>query len=101
MTKERDPLSRVKTDLVLDHPFFGALALKLNYVPTTNVSHMNIDGVNLFYNPEKIADLTQKQLLGSLAQNVMHAALGHTNRRDGRTEKKWDTACDHAVNYFT
>lgn len=93
-----DPLRKAKADLILDHPFFGSLALKLNYVPTTEVEHMHVDGVNLFYNPETINEMSERQIIGALAQNVMHCALGHTLRRGERDKKKWDLACDHAVN---
>jgi len=98
LEKVHQGLRKAKANLVLDHPFFGALALKLNYVPTTNVDYMHVDGVNLFYNPEKISELNEEQLLGGIAQNVMHCALGHIVRREDREQAKWDRACDHAVN---
>ena len=94
----QEGLRKAKANLVLDHPFFGSLALKLNYVATTQVKHMHVDGVNLFYNPENIHELNERQLVGGIAQNVMHCALGHVVRRGDREVKKWDRACDHAVN---
>jgi len=59
---------------------------------------MHVDGVNLFYNPENIGELNERQLVGGIAQNVMHCALGHVVRRGDRDKGKWDRACDHAVN---
>lgn len=91
-------LRKAKANLVLDHPFFGSLALKLNYVATDQVKHMHVDGVNLFFNPENIGELNERQLVGGVAQNVMHCALGHVTRRGERDQKKWDRACDHVVN---
>lgn len=96
--KVHEELRKAKANLVLDHPFFGSLALKLNYVPTDKVDYMHVDGVNLFYNPEKISELNERQLVGGIAQNVMHCALGHVVRRGDRERKKWDRAADHAVN---
>ena len=98
INKTHDRLRKAKADLVLDHPFFGSLALKLNYVPTEKVDYMHVDGVNLFYNPEKINELNPEQMIGGIAQNVMHCALGHVVRRGDREKGKWDRACDMAVN---
>jgi predicted metal-dependent peptidase len=91
-------LKKAKADLVLDHPFFGSLALKLNYVPTKNVERMHVDGVNLFYNPDTIEECSEREMIGTIAQNVMHCALGHPLRRGERDKNRWDLACDHAVN---
>ena len=98
LKRVHEGLRKAKANLVLDHPFFGSLALKLNYVPTHNVKYMHVDGVNLFYNPEGINELNEEQLVGGIAQNVMHCALGHVLRKGDRADKKWDRACDHAVN---
>jgi len=98
LKRVHEGLRKAKANLVLDHPFFGSLALKLNYVPTREVKYMHVDGVNLFYNPEGISELNEEQLVGGIAQNVMHCALGHVVRRGDRDAKKWDRACDHAVN---
>jgi predicted metal-dependent peptidase len=98
LAKVHEGLRKAKANLVLDHPFFGSLALKLNYVPTDKVKYMHVDGVNLFYNPETINELNEEQLVGGIAQNVMHCALGHVVRRGDRDSKKWDRACDNAVN---
>jgi predicted metal-dependent peptidase len=59
---------------------------------------MATDGVSLFYNPEFVAKLTPPELLGCLAHEVMHPALQHHTRRGTRSAKRWNVACDFAIN---
>jgi len=59
---------------------------------------MATDGVSLFYNPEFVETLNAATLAGNLAHEVMHPALHHHVRRSGRDPKRWNVACDYAIN---
>ena len=59
---------------------------------------MATDGVSLFYNPEFVETLNAATLAGTLAHEVMHPALHHHVRRSGRDPKRWNVACDFAIN---
>jgi predicted metal-dependent peptidase len=93
-------ISEGRMSLMLDAPFYGALALRLMLVANPIVSQGTAatDGRSLFYNPEWIVSLTHKKLVGLLAHEVMHIALKHTLRREGRNPRDWNIACDHAIN---
>src|SRR3970282_2800664 len=52
----------------------------------------------LYYNPAYIAALTLAETQFVLAHEAMHCALGHFARRAHRMRRRWDVACDHAVN---
>ena len=75
-------ISAARTALVLDHPFFGALALRLVPVHDDSVETMATDGRSLFYNEAFVATLTDDALIGLLAHEVMHCALNHQTRRE-------------------
>jgi hypothetical protein len=59
---------------------------------------MATDGVSLFYNPAFVDTLNAAELAGFLAHEVMHPALQHHTRRADRDVKRWNMACDYAIN---
>src|SRR6202043_3355135 len=91
-------IQKARTALVLDHPFFGSLLFRLKDCECRSIQTMATDGVSLFYNPEFVETLNAATLAGTLAHEVMHPALHHHVRRSGRDPKRWNTACDYAIN---
>jgi predicted metal-dependent peptidase len=59
---------------------------------------MATDGVSLFYNPAFVKTLNAAELAGVLAHEVMHPALQHHTRRGDRDRRRWNMACDYAIN---
>jgi predicted metal-dependent peptidase len=90
-------LDRVRTKLVLDHPFFYPLLLSLRMVvdgcPTAWT-----DGKTLGYNPEWLGKWEEREQVFILCHEVMHIANLHQFRRGGRDKKLWNVACDYAIN---
>jgi predicted metal-dependent peptidase len=91
-------IQKARTALVLDHPFFGSLLFRLRGQETRSVKTMATDGITLYYNPDFVETLTAATLAGTLAHEVMHPALHHHVRRSGRDLKRWNVACDYAIN---
>ena len=101
ITKESSTALRIqkaRTALLLDHPFFGSLLFRLKGQERPSIQTMATDGVSLFYNPDFVATLSQGELAGVLAHEVMHPALQHHTRRADRSLKRWNMACDYAIN---
>lgn len=90
---------KARTNLVLDHPFFGCLALRLKMVEDKKTKTASTDGKTLLYNAEYIESLTNQETTGLLAHEVMHTALGHTWRQGDREIQKWNIATDLTINY--
>lgn len=84
--------------LVLAHPFFGALALRLKLVEDSACRTFWIDGKSLGYNPQYVATLDDLELRGALAHEVLHPASGHCWRKGNRDQELWNEACDYAIN---
>ena len=59
---------------------------------------MATDGVALFYKPSFLDGLSDRELVGVLAHEVMHPAMQHHTRRGQRKPHLWNIACDHAIN---
>jgi len=99
----RDPhahtlMTRARTALVLRHPFFASLALRLPMREDYTCQTAWTDGAVLAYNPHYVSILSPEKLEGLTAHLVMHPACGHHRRRQGRDLKTWNRACDYVIN---
>ena len=90
-------LVRARTQLLLNHPFFGTLCVRLKLVPGS-VPTMTTDGRRIVYNPSFVEGLKPAELEGVLAHEVLHCALAHHCRRGQREPELWNEAADYAVN---
>lgn len=91
-------VSAARRSLVLDHPFFGVLSLKLAIIEDNAVNTFRVDGRQLRVNPDYAMSLKPQELVGVVAHEVLHCANGHTWRRGDRERKCWNEACDYAIN---
>ncbi|MFM0305693.1 VWA-like domain-containing protein [Paraburkholderia sediminicola] len=93
-----DPrISKQRTALVLDQPFFGALALRLTVVEDPSCEAFWTDSVRVGYNPTYLAGVNDLEARGVLARGVLHVANGHCWRMGDRDPDLWNDACGHAV----
>lgn len=93
-----EKVMRARTNLVLDQPFFGALALRLKIVEDTDCPTAWTDGTRMGYNPEFMQSLTHDEVKFVVAHEVMHCAMGHPWRKSGREHKRFNIAADLAIN---
>jgi predicted metal-dependent peptidase len=91
-------MARARAELVMDHPFFGSLALKLRLTPDAACSGMWTDGQSLGYRPALVEAMAVDTAVGLVAHEVLHIVCAHHLRRLGRDETLWNRACDFAVN---
>lgn len=98
MSAARKAVLQARAALVLDSPFFGALALRLRLEEDASCDTAWTDGQSIGYNPEFVESLSAAQLVGLIAHEVMHVAAGHPWRRDGRDAKRWNIAADYTIN---
>jgi predicted metal-dependent peptidase len=91
-------LAAARTKLILDKPFLGALVLRLPLKAADWCRTTATDARTLYYNPTWIDSLASSQVQFALAHEALHCALGHFARRGPRVQRKWDLACDFAIN---
>lgn len=91
-------LSIARSRLLLDHPFFGVLALRLQLVEDAKVPTLATDGRKIYYNPDFISELPIDLCSSAMAHEVMHNVMEHGLRRQGRNPRKWNVAADYAIN---
>ncbi len=93
-----DKITKARSLLILDHPFFGCLALRLKIEQDKSCPTAIVDGKVLKYNPDFIEGLTVNETVGVMAHEVMHVALGHHWRQGKRDFGAWNKATDYALN---
>lgn len=94
-----DRVMKARSSLILTQPFFGALGLRLKVVEDPSLkSGMVTNGKALTYNPKFIESLSDAEVKGLIAHEIMHCATGHPWRRDARDLKMFNEAGDYAIN---
>lgn len=91
-------LRAARTRLVLERPFLGALALHLPLIPSRRCRTVATDARAFYFNPGFIDSLAFAESQFVLAHEALHCALLHFDRARHRVRRRWDRACDYAVN---
>jgi predicted metal-dependent peptidase len=100
MTSLPKNMLKAKMQLLFRHPFFATLLFQLKFIEDKNLNPPTaaVDGIHFFYHPEFMSTLDVDELMGTYAHEVLHCSLQHPTRIGKRDHKKWNRACDYAVN---
>ena len=98
MTTASQKMVKARANLVMGHPFFGTLALRLKMVEDPSIETASCDGTSIRYNPKYVDKMPLSKVQGMVAHEVMHPAFLHHTRRGSRDKKKWNQACDYSIN---
>lgn len=93
-----EKLTRARSNLIIEQPFFGSLALRLHLVEDISVPTLAVDGKHIFYNPEFIRTLEPHLVKSAVGHEVGHCVFSHIHRRGTRDPRKWNVAGDYVVN---
>lgn len=91
-------LIKARANLIMESPFFGALALKLRFKEDKTCETGWTDGRSIGYNPTWVEAMGIGKVKGFIAHEVYHNALGHPFRRQERDPRGWNIACDLVLN---
>jgi len=91
-------LSQAKARLLVQNPYFGTLASRLEFKKNDNIQSFLSKGVSYQYNDEYLKDLDLDEIGFTLSNAAMHIALAHDNRQKKRMSWLWQLATDHAIN---
>lgn len=96
-----DQIKQARVQLILDDPFFGKLALRLELTEDLTFPFaVGTNGIHLYFNSTMIEPRkwTEKEMEGVLCHEVLHCAYQHMLRRRGRHPELFNIACDLAIN---
>lgn len=91
-------LTKAKSQLTNQYPYFGMLASRLKHEPNSKLSYYASNGKRFVYNPEFIARCSKDDLFFILTNCVMHHILAHQQRKLKRKGSLWQLATDFAIN---
>lgn len=90
-------LVNARTELLLDWPFFGYMALRLELKVDPACKEVWTNGVVLGANPDYVLALTKLELMEAIAHLILHLVSSHHLRQGGREHERWQRATDHAI----
>lgn len=99
---QKQRLSAVRIRVMHEHPWFAMLLYNLAVEITEDINPptASVNGVSIKLHPAFIDELTNDELVFLLAHEVMHVALLHIIRRNGRDPLVWNIANDVVINYI-
>jgi len=90
--------SKVKSKLLVEHPYFGTLSSGLEIVVNDNIESFTLHGNRFEYREDFFNTLSDDQVAFSLSNAALHTVLSHPSRIGNRSPWLWYTACEHAIN---
>lgn len=97
----RDKITKARTTLLIDQPFFGTLAMRLELVQNPGIPTARVDGKVFEYNPDFINKQPNEICCSVVAHEVMHCVLEHcgaNGRGINLNPEKFNWAADYVVN---
>ena len=93
-------LTRAKIAMIMKQPFFGTLAMRLQFVENDKLNPPTAatDGVHLYYHPQWVLDNDPEIVQSMIAHEIGHCIFEHIGRRNGRQPKRWNCAGDYVIN---
>lgn len=98
MSELQAKITDSRAELVFNHPFFGAIVLRLNLKEENSIPTLAVDGKTIFYNRAYADSLTTAELTGVFVHEAMHVIFLHHTRRGGRDPRLWNVAADYVIN---
>ena len=97
MTLEQK-ISQAKAKLLVEYPYFGTLASKIELVINDDIESFKSDGKKIEYRTAYLEELSTSEMQFIFANGAMHTSLAHSMRKNGRSGWLWQMATDMAVN---
>lgn len=97
----KDRISNLKTQLIVEHPFFGVFLSNTDMMEEKNIPTLATDGMHIYYNEDFFNQLKDIELKAVLMHEIFHMVYSHCSkkRRGIRYPKKWNIAADYAINW--
>jgi len=92
-------LEYARTYMLLWSPFFGSLTMSLN-VEERDYPNRTVwtNGKDIFFEKTFISKINREEFTAILMHEILHVALLHKKRLQGKNKVKWNFACDSVIN---
>jgi predicted metal-dependent peptidase len=100
---DEEKILNARLALVTDFPFFGSVFFRLAIVEDFDCPTAWTDGVSLGYNPDYLASLSHRCILGLFIHEILHIVCKHHLREElsphlKEQHSKFNRAADYAIN---
>jgi predicted metal-dependent peptidase len=96
----REILINARNELYLNMHFLDLALSALRLTPESGITFLGTDGDALYYAPKELLETYQQSRIlinRAYLHSVLHCLFGHMDGRKEREEKRWNLACDAAV----
>lgn len=96
-----DMLIKARIDMLMDAPFFGNLATRLQLKDATEwCPTLATDGKYFYYNRNFVAAMNEKERIFGMGHEILHCVYDHmdVDRRGDRIPMLWNVANDYVIN---
>jgi predicted metal-dependent peptidase len=93
-----DKIAQAKAKLLVEYPYFGTLASRLEFVVNDDLESFKSNGLKLEFRQAYLEELELSEVEFILANGAMHTVLAHQNRKNKRSGWLWQMATDIAIN---
>lgn len=96
-----DLLIKGRVDMLMNAPFFGALATRLKLIDATEwCPTAATDGRHFYYNRDFTAALYEDEIIWLMGHEILHCVYDHMDvaRRGNRIPQLWNLANDYVIN---
>jgi predicted metal-dependent peptidase len=92
-------IQRVRIQIILNYPWFASAILHTTtkIQPLKGAYAMVTQTGEITYDTDTVIELSEHELIFITLHEIMHLLLLHFLRRDNREAKRWNIACDIAV----
>ncbi len=91
-------IEEIKRKLLVKYPFFGSIVANSNFIENHLIKTAGTDGENIYYNPNFIESINDKEQVFIFAHEIAHIAFNHVERSEGKDKRLWNIATDAVVN---
>ena len=89
-------LSRMR--ILCNNGFYGLLLMHMGYALDENCKTAATDGWKIYFSPEFLEELSDKELDFVMMHEILHVVLQHCLRQGERDNERFNIACDIVVN---
>lgn len=103
MTRQRKnklkyKIQNSRSRLLLSHPFFALLLMHIDFYSDTSIEKISTNGISIFFSPNYLEKLTERELDYILCHQIMHIAYGNIFRHEKFKGAEYHFACDIYIN---
>ena len=93
-------LQKIRTFLMLDHPFWGTIVAHLKFQIDDSVLIAATDGYKTIWFNSNCQHLDNENLKFVVLHELLHVVFCHPQRKGDRDPTLWNIACDFAINHI-